>query len=111
SSESYLNWHLNLNVNNKKVSLSKVELSKKNAELNKANEDGGKENEVVIKKEKINRNVITKRELTLIGAISISLCKPFVSGSKKLKLINNPEAFFNDSRSIMLNKVGKLSFK
>lgn len=111
SNESYLNWHLNLNIPNKaaskeiKTSINKGSISHENVK---------KETNVANNKEKHElKNAVNKRKMTFIGFVSVALCKFFLKGPKKLKLKlkNNPEAFFKDSRLSMLNKIGGLSFK
>lgn len=41
----------------------------------------------------------------------IIILSAFLSGPKKIKIKNSPESFFKDSKSVIIKKVGSISFR
>lgn len=107
SNESYLNWHLNLNVSVNDVEVKSMCID------DGFNADNSifKSSENIKREREGNSGNIRSEKITIVGVTSILLFKPFLTGAKRKKLNNNPEAFFKDSKSSVLNKIGRLSFK
>ncbi|WP_312298950.1 capsular polysaccharide export protein, LipB/KpsS family [Atlantibacter hermannii] len=115
SNNSYLNWHLNLNVGSSEEKI-KVVPKNKSKDIVVSVDNNKKNNDVSIAKiqgnsgEKENKKIVS-RHPNAFGLVSINIIKYFVNDKKRKKLINNPELFFIDSKSSLLKKVGAASFK
>lgn len=110
SPRSYLNWHLNISgkADEKKKpdnSLIKETNIKPTNAVTMLKEI--KEKETVIE----GKVVFPKKNKTIFGCFAIPIFRVFVSGKKKIKLVDTPERFFNESKSPSLKTIGKLSFK
>lgn len=108
SNNSYLNWHLNLNVESSEEKI-KVAPKNKSKDIVVSVDNSKKNNDASIAKiqdnssEKENKKIVN-RHPNAFGLVSINIIKYFVNDKKRKKLINNPELFFIDSKSSLLKK-------